>query len=267
MDTGTPRTIETRSTRRSLGTKHVGTKVLVYDRVTSTNDLAHFLAKDGEPEGTVLFAHGQTQGRGRLGKTWESAYGKGLYCSFILRPDMEIQRLPRVTLITALAVVRALKELSVEDVFIKWPNDVLVAGKKIAGILTEMSLEADRLSYVVVGLGVNVNHEPGDLPKDAVSIRQILKREIDISDLAHSVVRHLDALYEKLTQGFSGLRDEVKACSGLVMGERVRVVSEHYVVEGYVVDFDDNGGLILRLDNGFLNTVHAGHLTKAGETE
>lgn len=263
MDTGLTRLFNNRSSQRSLGTKHVGTKFLVYDMVTSTNDLAHFLAKNGEPAGTVVFAHGQTGGKGRLGHAWKSPRG-GLYCTVILRPELHVQELPRVTLITALSIVHALKDIHTPSVSIKWPNDVLVAGKKIAGILTEMSLQDNALSYVIVGLGVNVNTGIDELPEQAVSLKQVLRKECDIPDLAHSILKHMDHYYEKLTSGFSGLLDEIKGVSGLIMGERVRLISENDSVEGYAADFDKNGGLVLRLDNGFLKTFHSGHLVKTG---
>ena len=262
MDTGLTRLFDNRSSKRSLGTRHVGTKFLVYDLVTSTNDLAHFLAKNGEPAGTVVFAHGQTNGKGRLGNAWQSPRG-GLYCTVILRPDLQIHQLTRVTLITALSIVRALKDWHVPHVSIKWPNDVLVAGKKIAGILTEMSLSENKVSYVVVGLGVNVNTNLDELPEQAVSLKQVLRKECDIADLAHNILKHMDGYYDQLACGSSGLRDEMKAVSGLMMGQRVRLLSENDSVEGYAVDFDENGGLVLRLDNGFLKTFHSGHLIKA----
>lgn len=177
---------------------------------------------------------------------------------------MEAMQVARITLITALAVAKALKDIHVDKVSIKWPNDVLVHGKKISGVLTEISLQGEKLSYSVTGVGVNVNNKADELPQRAISVREALKREFDIADLAHIIIKYLDGFYGQLsTSGFKELLSEIKDFSGLILGERVRVTSESSVAEGYAIDFDENGGLVLRLDNGFLKTVHTGHLTKA----
>ncbi|MDD5018966.1 MAG: biotin--[acetyl-CoA-carboxylase] ligase [Candidatus Omnitrophica bacterium] len=262
MDTGLSRLFHHRSDKRSLGTRTVGTKVLVYDVVTSTNDLALFLAENGEPPGTILFAHSQTHGRGRLGNTWSSPHGKGIYCSLILRPDIEIGLMPLVTLTAALAVVSALKAIHVGDVSIKWPNDVYAGAGKIAGILTEMHLEGGRPGFVIVGIGLNVNNQKDELPVGAASVRQVLKREFDIADLFHIIIKDLDRYYTDLLEGRTQeLLHKIKEASGLVLGERVRVENAHEIIEGYAVDFEENGSLVIRLDNGCSRAVHAGHLT------
>ncbi|MFB3919832.1 biotin--[acetyl-CoA-carboxylase] ligase [Candidatus Velamenicoccus archaeovorus] len=265
MDSGLSRLFHQRSSKHSLGTRYIGKKLLAYDLVTSTNDLAHFLAESGEPQGTVLFANGQTQGRGRLGNAWNSPVGKGIYCSFILRPELEVARMPLVTLTVAMAIAKALKGIHVDKVSIKWPNDVYVGHGKVAGILTEMHLEGDRVGYAVVGLGVNVNLSRGELPPGATSVALALKREVDLVDLSHIIIKNLDRLYADLLEGRSReLLGMIKESSGLILGERVRVVTANHVVEGYALDFDENGSLVIRLDNGCCQVVHTGHLEKPG---
>lgn len=267
MDSGLSRLFHHRSDKRSLGTRLIGTKVLVYDVVTSTNDLAHFLAQDGEPQGTVLFANGQTLGRGRLGNSWVSPPGKGIYCSFILRPELDVARMPLVTLTVALAIVKALRDVHVEKVSIKWPNDVYVGQGKVAGILTEMHLEGEKVGYAIVGLGVNVNMSRDELPPGAASVAIALKREVDLADLSHIIIKNLDRLYVDLLEGRSKeLLEMIKESSGLILGERVRVVSASHVVEGYASGFDENGSLVIRLDNGCCQVVHTGHLEKLGSS-
>jgi len=261
MDEGLIHRIHKREARKDLGTKIVGRKICSYDLVTSTNDLAHFFAQHHEPEGLVVFAKGQTHGRGRLGNTWVSPQGKGLYFSFILRPKLSLSKAPRVTLMTALAVRRSLADIHIEDVSIKWPNDVLVKNKKICGILTELNVSAKKINYVVIGVGLNVLSELHELPKEATSLKCISLREFDIADLAHIIVKRIDEYYHRLQEDdFATMIDEIKEFSRLVLGGRVRVSWEDKEIEGYAVDFDEDGNLVIRRDNGFLEKISSGHL-------
>jgi len=267
MDSGLSRLFHQRSDKHSLGTRYIGKKILVYDLVTSTNDLAHFLAEGGEPQGSVLFARGQRHGSGRLGNTWSCPAGKGIYCSFILRPDLDVARMPLVTLTVALAIVKALQDIHVEKVSIKWPNDVYIGRGKVAGILTEMHLEDDKVGYAVVGLGINVNLSHDELPDGAASVSLALKREIDLADLSHIIIKNLDRFYADLLGGRTrDLLEMIKESSGLILGERIRVVSAQDTVEGYASDFDESGSLVIRLDNGCCRVVHSGHVEKLGSS-
>lgn len=263
MDEGISRVFNKQEARASLGTKIIGQKILAYDLVTSTNDLAHFLAQNNEPEGTVVFAKGQTQGRGRLGKNWVSPYGKGLYFSFILRPALLPSQASRVTLTIALGVACAIEKIHIEGISIKWPNDILIKDKKVCGILTEMSLENEKINYMVAGVGVNVNMSQLDLPSGATSLKEVTRREFDMADLSHIIIKEVDHYYGILLEGkFSEIIKKVKDFSGLILGGRVRVTWEDREIEGYAVDFDENGGLVIRRDNGLSETITAGHLVK-----
>jgi len=148
MDDGLTHVFERRTGKTGLGTDVIGSKVVAYDIVTSTNDLAHFMAQAGEPEGAVVFAKVQTQGRGRHGSTWVSPEG-GLYFSFLLRPDVEAARASRITLMAGWAVAKVLQEIGAGAVSIKWPNDVYLDGRKVCGILTEQSMKVPRGSTVL----------------------------------------------------------------------------------------------------------------------
>jgi BirA family biotin operon repressor/biotin-[acetyl-CoA-carboxylase] ligase len=263
MDDGIARVFNKQAAKTSLNTKIIGRKIFAYDLVTSTNDLAHFLALNHEPEGTVIFAKGQTQGRGRLGKTWMSPYGQGLYFSFILRPDLSCSLASRVTLTMALAVASALVDVHTEDVSIKWPNDIFIKNKKVGGILTEMSLNNEKIDYLVVGVGLNVNTPKEGLPEEATSLKESVGKAFDIADLSHIIIRHIDYYYELLLKDqFGDILQKAKEFSGLILGGRVKVSCEGREVEGYAVDFDEHGGLVIRRDNGFLENIHAGHLEK-----
>ncbi|MFH1692277.1 MAG: biotin--[acetyl-CoA-carboxylase] ligase [Candidatus Omnitrophota bacterium] len=249
--------------RPGLGTEIIGQKIYSYDMVTSTNDLAHYLARNGEPEGAVIFAKGQTQGRGRLGNSWVSPYDQGLYFSFVLRPQISAAMAPRVTLMVALAVAVALRDIHIEGVAIKWPNDVLIKEKKICGILTEMHLEAERVDYLVIGVGLNVNASGLALPQGATSLKEEANRTFDIADLSHIIIKRLDHYYDFLRKGrFADILAEVKGFSALILGGRVRVEWQDKAVEGYVVDFDEDGALIVRKDNGLSERILTGHLIR-----
>jgi len=260
MDEGLAHIFKQRQSKASLGTEVIGRKVLAYDLVTSTNDLCHFLAREGEPEGTVVFARSQTHGRGRHAKGWVSPQG-GLYFSFILRPDIEAERASRITLMTGWAMARALQELGVSGVSIKWPNDVLVEERKVCGILTEMNLTGGKVDYVVVGVGLNVNIPASELPDGAGSLASILNRTFDIADLVHVILKELDQGYRLLSeQRFRLILDDLRVLSLLFLGSHVKITNGEREVTGYAVDFDEDGGLIVRGHHGTQERVASGSL-------
>jgi BirA family biotin operon repressor/biotin-[acetyl-CoA-carboxylase] ligase len=263
MDDGLIRVFNKQEGKASLGTEIIGKKIYCYDSVTSTNDIVHFLARDGEPEGSVVFARGQTQGRGRQGGPWVSPYNLGLYFSFLLRPMMTPQEASRITLTVALAVAKALDEMHIEGIVLKWPNDILLHEKKVCGILTELSLQGAKIKYAVVGVGLNVNAPAEDLPSGSVSLKMSAARTFDIADLSHIIIRQIDHHYALLLDHrFEEILRQVRGYSGLILGGRVRVSWQDTSIEGYAVDFDDRGGLVIRRDNGLMENVSSGHLEK-----
>src|SRR5271169_1459275 len=142
-------------------TKVIGRDIQVFEQTTSTNDVIEKLARDGVKEGVVVFAESQTKGRGRLGRAWMSPARKGLWFSVLLRPDLRPQETTRLTVASAAALRRAIQSETGLDPEIKWPNDILIRGRKVAGILTELSAETDKVKYVILGLGVGVNMAAG----------------------------------------------------------------------------------------------------------
>ena len=141
-------------------TKVIGRDIRVFQETTSTNDVIEKLARDGVKEGVVVFAESQTRGRGRLGRKWMSPARRGLWFSVLLRPDLRPQEATRLTVASATALRRAIESQTGLKPEIKWPNDILLYGKKVAGILTELSAELDHIKYVVLGIGVDVNLDP-----------------------------------------------------------------------------------------------------------
>jgi BirA family biotin operon repressor/biotin-[acetyl-CoA-carboxylase] ligase len=152
---------------RDLGkTKVIGRDIRVFEETTSTNDVIEKLARDGVKEGVVVFAESQTRGRGRLGRKWISPARKGLWFSVLLRPDLRPQETTQLTVASATALRRAIQSETGLKPEIKWPNDILIGGKKVAGILTELSAEVDRVKHVILGIGIDVNQGPANFRRN-----------------------------------------------------------------------------------------------------
>src|SRR5271154_54608 len=177
-------------------TKVIGRDIQVFEQTTSTNDVIEKLARDGVKEGVVVFAESQTRGRGRLGRKWISPGRKGLWFSVLLRPDLRPQEATQLTIASATALHRAIQAETGLKPEIKWPNDILIGGKKIAGILTELSAEVDKVRYVILGIGIDVNQDanefPADLKKTATSLKIESSETISRAELATAILLELD---------------------------------------------------------------------------
>lgn len=220
-----------------LNTVVVGCEIHSFKIVTSTNDVARRLAEDGAPDGAVVVAEEQTHGKGRMGRKWESP-PSGLYMSVILRPRIRPSEASRITLLAGVAVASALESLGVEP-RIKWPNDIHVGGRKIAGILTELSAEVDRINYVVLGIGINIR----DCPEGATSVLAEVGA-FPRARVAGLVLSHLDRLYRG---DWADSLDMWKKMSD-TLGQWVRVSTLTGVLEGRAIDIDPDGVLVLDID-------------------
>ena len=158
-----------------LGTKTIGKAVLSYKKVDSTNDVAYNLAENGIAEGTVVLAEEQAKGKGRHGRKWVSPPKSGIYMSCVLRPEIAPNEIPVITLMAAVAVAKAVRKTTGLQAMIKWPNDILVSGRKICGILTEMKAEQDSVDFIILGIGLNVNASARSLPEGGTSVKEELK--------------------------------------------------------------------------------------------
>ncbi|MFZ1947250.1 MAG: biotin--[acetyl-CoA-carboxylase] ligase [bacterium] len=232
----------------------------------STNDLAAVLARDGAAEGTLVVADRQARGRGRLGRGWESRPGLGLWFSLILRPDIQASRSCLISLVAALGIALRLREDYGINAVVKWPNDVLVGGGKICGILTESEFVGDRVRFVVLGVGLNVLHTRSDFSPDlrgrATSMRMATGRPERRAEALASVLRGIEEKYRAfLAAGFGDLRRELLLLSPLV-GRQARVSTGRGDLEGTVVDIDDDGALVLRGEGGGRTRVLAGDVTQ-----
>ncbi len=236
-----------------LQTRIVGKNMIHYDDIPSSNNEAKRLAQEGAPEGTVVVAEAQSTGKGRLSRGWYSPARKGIWFSVILRPPFLPQEAPKCTLLAAVAVVRAMKDMGF-PVGIKWPNDVLYEGKKLVGILTEMSAEMERINYVVIGTGINVNLWPEDFPEDvreiATSLSMIGKRNIDRTELFIRILEALDELYLSVSKdGFGEVLDEWRRYS-VTLGQQVNVIGVKETFAGTATDIDDDGALLIDTPQG-----------------
>ena len=246
-------------------TKVVGRDIRVFEETTSTNDVIEKLARDGVKEGVVVFAESQTKGRGRLGRKWMSPTHKGLWFSILLRPELSPQETTQLTVASATALRRAIKNVTGLSADIKWPNDLLVGGKKVVGILTEMSAEVDRVRHVILGIGVDVNQDTGEflpeLRKIATSLKIETGEEISRAELATEILRELDADYERICGGkFSQLADEWET-GCLTIGKNVSVQMGARLIRGCAEALDDDGALLVRSEHGHLERVIGGDVT------
>ena len=246
-------------------TQIVGCDIQVFERTTSTNDVAEKLARDGVREGVVVFAEAQTKGRGRLGRAWMSPTRKGLWFSVLLRPDLRPQEATQLTVISATALRRAIRTVTGLAAEIKWPNDLLLGGRKTAGILTELSAEVDRVRHVIIGIGVNVNQDaaefPPELGKLATSLKLAGGAEVSRAELAVEILRELDGDYARMCAGhFSQIADEWEAAC-VTIGRNVKVHVGDRQFRGRAESLDEDGALLIRTEHGHLERVIGGDVT------
>ncbi len=236
------------------------------EKIESTNSEAMSLAQKGEPEGAMVIAESQSAGRGRLGRKWESPHGKNLYLSIILRPPLPPSETPPITLLTAVAVAETLRDDYGLPVRIKWPNDVLIENLKISGILTEMAAEIDRVRYVVLGVGVNLNLDREDMPDEIKKIATSVKIEkgekIDRAIFLRSLLDRLGPLYSTfLEDGFAKIAERWRELAK-IEGRRGEGTAQGGVIGGTARGLAPDGALILQGDDGEERLVYAGDMVE-----
>jgi BirA family biotin operon repressor/biotin-[acetyl-CoA-carboxylase] ligase len=247
-----------------LKTKFMGKKIYSYRTVQSTNTIASQLAAVGVPEGTLIIAENQTRGKGRLGRRWYSPEKVGLYCSLILYPKIHPSLAPGLSLVTAAALTETIASYDDIDVKIKWPNDVLISGLKVAGILTELSAEIDRIAHVVVGIGVNINQKRSDFPSElqtiASSIRIGYKEKINRVEFLRKFLSQFEKEYIAFKKsGLAEARKKVLKYSFL-QGKEVKFKLGRKTMSGTVIDVDTTGRLVLDTPDGII-ALNAGEVT------
>ena len=232
--------------------------------VGSTNTEVKQMALTGAPGGSLCLCEEQTAGRGRLGRTWASPAGAGLWQSVLLRPRLKPEHAPLITLGAAMAMAQAVRETCGMDVRIKWPNDLVCGGKKLCGILLEMSAEPDAIEYVVVGIGLNVYHSavPPELLHQAAAIEDFTQPPRRCVILTHYLAALEDIITRLEERGFDGIIDDYRALS-CTLGSDVRVTGSVNLT-GHAEDLDASGALMVRTEDGALHRVLSGDVSVRG---
>jgi BirA family biotin operon repressor/biotin-[acetyl-CoA-carboxylase] ligase len=268
-----PDTVGEREIAPLLATGELGRKIHSFAELPSTNDEADRLAEEGALHGEVVIADVQTQGRGRRGRAWFAPAGKALTLSIVLRPPLPPSRAPEITLVAAVAIAEAARELGAHHARIKWPNDIECRGRKLAGLLTELRAEPDRIRHAIVGLGFNSSLEMHDFPEELRSIATSLLVESGEKSprplVCARLLEHLEewfSLHE--TEGFGPVRDRWRELSS-TLGRKVRITGDAAAgaqggsgagapLEGDAVDLDEDGALLVRPPGGQNVRVMAG---------
>jgi BirA family transcriptional regulator, biotin operon repressor / biotin---[acetyl-CoA-carboxylase] ligase len=237
-----------------LETEEIGRSVYFFESVTSTQKVAKEYAMNGAKHGTLIVADEQTEGRGRMVRKWYSPKGTGIWASFILRPDIQIQHAPQLTLLSAVAVVQAIKKVTHITPEIKWPNDILISGRKVCGILTELQAEEDRIQSVILGIGINVNQDKNDFSaeiiKKATSLKIELGKTVNRSSLIQSLCYYIEQLLHLyISEGFTPIKSlwETYAVS---IGKRISARTVKGTFDGVALGINNEGVLLLKQDNG-----------------
>jgi BirA family biotin operon repressor/biotin-[acetyl-CoA-carboxylase] ligase len=223
-----------------------GFNILYYPEVSSTMDTAKDLARKNCPDFTVVVAGRQTRGRGRLKRQWLSDDG-GLYFTMVLRPDIPVLMSSRVNFLASLTLARVLRELFQIDAAVKWPNDILVDDHKISGMLSELEAETDRVLFISIGMGINVNNDPSGVEPGASSLKKIIGREISKKMLLTRFLAEFEGHTKRAD--FENVISEWKRYT-VTLNRRVKIVTHKEVSEGLAVDVEQDGALVLELADG-----------------
>lgn len=251
---------------RFIETKYIGKEIVNFDSIDSTNRYANEIAFE-KPEGVVITSEEQTSGKGRLGRDWSSPSGKGIYFSIILKPQLEPSQVAKLTLIGAGAVHLALKDIGI-DSQIKWPNDIVIEGKKVCGILTEMNCESNIINHIVVGIGINANQDEDDFSEElknkASSLKIITGKRINRNQLLAQVLNHFEKLYDFFKKDLD-LKETIEICreNSALIGNEVQIIKDGNSKIGRAIDINQDGELIVEFGNG-LEIIYSGEVSIRG---
>lgn len=257
----TPNLLLPYEVKKGLNTDFIGHDIHYFKEVDSTNEVAKYLAKNGAEEGTIVISEIQNRGKGRRGKTWISPPG-GVWMTIILRPDILPSSAPQLTLVTGVAVAETLKKECKLDVGIKWPNDILIGNKKVCGILTEVNASINKVNYVVVGIGIDMNVDvplfPPELQRGATSLKNELDTEINGALLVQKFLLEFENYYNEFKEGkFPEILNKWRLLSKTI-GNNVEVRTRGKTVRGEAVGINKDGVLILELEDGSLRKMISG---------
>lgn len=252
--------------RRQLSTRTVGQVIYLFGEVSSTNERLRQFAREGAREGTVLLAESQSDGRGRLGKKWFSPFGVNLYASVLFRPHITPKQAPVFSFIASLALADAIREIGAQPA-IKWPNDILVERKKVAGALVDLATSGELLDYVILGVGVNLNVEKkllldalGEAGQAATSLREVKGIEIDRNAFAASFLNFLDEWFHVYRGHGESFLIRAWQDLDILTGRRIAVKGEQSTIEGRVIGVDAEGYLLVRDPLGRRHQIIGGEI-------
>lgn len=250
-----------------MNTTWAGKKVVYYDETDSTNNQAKAYGEKGEAHGTLFVADMQAAGKGRRGRVWVSPAGSSIYMTILLHPDVLPTKAPQLTLVMAMAVAEGIRKVTGLETKIKWPNDVIVNGRKVCGILTEMSTEIDYINYVVIGDGINVNQEtfPEEIRDTATSLKIETGSPVRRSVLIAAIMECFEQFYEVFmtTEDLSGLQERYNAML-VNLGREVRVLEPGNEYEAHALGINRTGELIVRTPDGQEKEIYAGEVSVRG---
>lgn len=257
----TPERITADEIRLGLKTNFIGKNLYYEESVESTQKIAHRLAYEEVPEGTVIIAEEQLSGRGRMDRKWHSPKYTGIWMSLILRPNIPLTKAPQLTLLTAVAIVQAIEELTGLTPEIKWPNDILINGKKVTGILTELQAEADRINSVIIGMGLNVNQIKEDFPDDlqdiATSIRIEKGENVSRAELIRAIFHYMEKLYLLyLEEGFLPIKLLWESYA-VSIGKSITARTLLQTIVGKALGITDEGVLKIEDEQGVIHHVYS----------
>ncbi|MEG0133206.1 MAG: biotin--[acetyl-CoA-carboxylase] ligase [Clostridium sp.] len=263
---GSPDIITYEEIEGELRTKYVGRSFIHHDTVDSTNIQCRKECGKNLVEGLVIVAEEQTSGKGRLGRNWVSPKSTGIWMSVALTPDISPILAPRTTLIGAAAVYEALKDMGFNP-GIKWPNDIVIDGKKVCGILTEMNAEIERVNYIVMGIGINVNTEefPEELLEKATSLRKYAGCKVDRKLLVAKILNNIEKFYEEFKSN-GNIESVIDICrkGSILLSKEVRVINGPNETLCRAIDIDEDGELIVEHTDGTIHKVLSGEVSVRG---
>lgn len=260
-----PDSIDATALQLALDTTVFGRKAVLLTSTLSTQGDVLKLAEQGQGEGAVVIAEEQTGGRGRFGRKWFSPPGKGIWMSVLLRPDLPLQHTPQLTLLTGVAVCRAVRACTGADAGIKWPNDLLIDGRKVCGILLESTVEDHEVRYCIAGIGVDVNFDPEDYPEDLTTIATSLKMEtgqpVDRTKLTAAILTELEQLYYLYQKEGFGVISALWEALSVSMNREITVTNPHGVIKGKAIGLDPSGALLVEKHDGEHTLVISGEIS------
>ncbi|HAM81161.1 biotin--[acetyl-CoA-carboxylase] ligase [Ornithinibacillus bavariensis] len=261
---GSPNKVSENTIQWGLETNWLGKKVIHKASTPSTQIVAHQLAQEGAGHGTVVIADEQTAGKGRLSRDWYSAKNKGIWMSIILRPNILPYLAPQLTLLTATVLADVFQKKLQLAPKIKWPNDIILNDKKVSGILTEMQAEQDKINYVIIGFGINVNHEQKELPNTIINRATSLKIETgqawEIIDLIQRILATFEEKYEEyMSKGFPIVKQNWEQ-NGYRIGEKTKIKSFQSVDEAVIMGIADDGALLAKYQDGEVKKIYSAEI-------